>query len=219
MLPFPFAVQHEFGCDLLPVTAPKKGAAVPEPPASHRLPFLGGMDGFVRFADVRAGWCDEGFAFSVRFDGKAAAKPFEPNVGEPDEADGVTLWLDARPSGRSRRAGRYCRQFWFCPVSNAKGDRVHVEELPIDQRTESVQAVDPLPKAKIKRTKTATVLTAFVPAGSFAGFHPGEIDRLGVFYLVRFRDDVQTPSLSEEVPVDRDPSLWLRATLAGGSRE
>ena len=84
----PTRASFRFSVPCLEATAGPLGQD-PELPERFQLPFLGELEGRKAFADVRAGWNEEGLVFSVRVFGKRAAPWCRDS--RIDDSDGLQL--------------------------------------------------------------------------------------------------------------------------------
>ncbi|QDT37906.1 hypothetical protein [Stratiformator vulcanicus] len=174
-------------------------------PAAARLPFLGSVDEEPKIADCFIGWNERGFGLRFLFDNTPALKKGAERQ--------ITLWFDGRPDGKSRRAGRFCRQLQLTFTGGSA--KVSTEEIAIDQNRESPTAFDPSSvRAEISKLKAGDRIDIWLDAEAIPGFDPESSPRLGFTYLI---DDPlagrQTPAAGPEFPIDRDPTLWLLLRL------
>ncbi|MEZ6122195.1 MAG: hypothetical protein R3C49_03340 [Planctomycetaceae bacterium] len=166
------------------------------------------------FADVRAGWNDEGIAVSVRVHGK----PDVPDGASKDmrHADAVLLWLDTRPAANVHRATEYCHHFGFLPADNENDGAPSACVLPIAQQR--LQRID----SDVRRFQLKTHITSdgyeleiWIPGSQLHGFREiAQIGRIGFSCIVQDSHlGQQHMFLDENFPVTFDPSLWLPIQL------
>lgn len=189
----------------------KRGAALD---ASFRLPALAELEGRSQFADVRAAWSREGLAFVVIVEPKRM-KPWCRHE-QPDDSDGLHLWIDTRDVHDVHRATRFCHQLYLLPTGGgAKLGQPLAGSVPIHraQAGSRVIAVEEL-ELIASFGKNGYRLDAFIPADSLTGFNPEEHPRLGFQYAVKDRElGTQTFAAGAPLPYDEDPSLWATLEL------
>jgi hypothetical protein len=182
--------------------------AVELPERNRVIPF-GELDRRRTFADVRAAWCDDGMAFSVRVSGKAKAPWCRESRME--ESDGFFVWIDTRDTHNVHRGSRFCHCFAFLPAGGGRRlERPLADQLLIHRARENAKPVRPgaLHVASQVR-RDGYLLTARIPASALTGFQVEEYPKLGFFYAVRDRElGHQTFSVDNQFPYESDPSLW-----------
>jgi hypothetical protein len=184
------------------------GAAL-ELDESHRLTHFGALDGARTFADVRAAWCDEALAFSVRVEGKRQA-PWCRESRMAD-SDGLCVWIDTRDTHNIHRASRFCHRFMFLPSGGGRtlADPV-ADQLLVDRARENARPVRPGALCvRSEKRVDGYLLEAFIPADALTGYNPTDYPKLGFTYAVFDRElGIQTFAVGTEFPFEADPSLW-----------
>lgn len=182
--------------------------------AAHRLMSLAELEGRRSFAEVRAGWSEAGLAFSVQVSGKRRSLWVRP--GQPEESDGLHLWIDTRDVHNVHRAGRYCHRFVFLPgglggILNAP----YADWLPISRARDNPKQVDPRRlEVRSKLRSDGYRLDCLIPASVLMGYDPIEYPQLGFTYAVLDRElGEQTFSVGSPLPYQEDPSLWATLEL------
>jgi hypothetical protein len=183
-----------------------KGTAVD---AKYRLVSFTELEDRAAWADVRAAWSDEGMAFSVRVEGKEQG-PW-CRTTQPDDSDGLRLWIDTRDVHNVHRASRFCHGFLFMPAGGGpRHDRPVAQWMPIHRARAQPQAIRPGSlQVRSQRRVGGYRLDAFIPADALTGFQPEEHPRLGFTYAVIDRElGEQTFTVGSPMPYRDDPSLW-----------
>ena len=182
--------------------------------ARHRLICLAELEGRQAFAEVYAGWGEAGLAFKVQVTGKRRSLWCRP--GQPEESDGLHLWIDTRDVHNTHRASRFCHRFVFLP-SGLGGllSAPYAELLAINRARENPRRVDPRHlEVCSKLNRDGYVLQCFIPAKALTGYDPVEHPRLGFTYAVLDRElGEQTFSVGSPLPYQEDPSLWATLEL------
>ncbi|MEX0717501.1 MAG: hypothetical protein WD066_12990 [Planctomycetaceae bacterium] len=168
----------------------------------------------IEFGELRAAWNDEGFGLSVAVTGKRM--PLACDARQPDEADGLRLWIDTRDTQSIHRAGRYCHCFCVLPAGSGPEEREPtVAQLPIARAREDAPRVDasgiPVRSAP---TDDGYLLEVWFPAEMLHGFDPEASPRLGFYYVLKDAElGEQHLTLGSEFPYSNDPSLWSTLEL------
>ncbi len=189
-----------------------KGAALD---ASFRLPGLAELEGRAQFADVRAAWNRDGLAFVVVVEPKRL-KPWCRRE-QPDDSDGLHLWIDTRDVHNVHRATRFCHRLYFMPAGGGVKHHQPTAGLLTIHRTQAKpRAVAPEQLQVIASVKANGYrVDAFIPGDALTGFDPDEHPRLGFQYAVKDRElGTQTFAAGGSLPYDEDPSLWATLELA-----
>ena len=101
----------------------------------HKLPCFAEVSGKKLFADVRAGWHEEGLYFTAKITGKR--QPPWCRDTRPEESDGLHIWIDTRDTHNIHRASRFCHRFVFAPQGQGKaGIQPFGAMLPIHRAKE-----------------------------------------------------------------------------------
>lgn len=190
----------------------EKGADLP---AGCRLPNFGVMEDRPSFAEVRAGWNEDGIAFSVTVQGKKQAPWCRKS--KPDESDGLHVWIDTRATRDIHRASRFCHYFSLLPAGGGRDQRRPIADLlPIHRAKESPRPIiGGMIQVMASLREEGYSLSAYVPAVAMTGYDPADYPQLGFYYAVIDRElGWQTLSLGPEFPVTESPSLWGTLDLA-----
>ncbi|MEM7312046.1 MAG: sugar-binding protein [Planctomycetota bacterium] len=180
-----------------------------ELPESFQIPSFSELEDAPQFADVRMGWHADGIGVSVRVTGKK--QPTWCRSSRIEDSDGIAIWIDTRDTQNIHRASRFCHHFIFCPQGTGKSMSEPVGRLiQINRAKDNPKPVkDGDLKLKSKVTKDGYVLRAAIPASALTGYDPQEQRRMGFTFAVMDRElGWQTFSISNEFPIESDPSLW-----------
>jgi len=184
----------------------KKGTELDE---RYRLVSFAELENRAAPADVRAAWSEAGLAFSVRVEGKKQT-PWCRET-QPEESDGLHLFIDTRDVHNIHRAGRFCHRFAFLPRGGGKRlDRPVAEWLTINRAREHPRPVlSGQLQVRSEKRINGYLLEAFIAAEALTGFDPAEHPRLGFNYAVLDRElGEQTLTAGSPMPYQEDPSLW-----------
>ena len=141
----------------------------------YRLANLARMEGNGAGADVRDAWSEAGLAFAVRVEGKRQA-PW-CREAQPEDSDGLQVWIDTRDVHNVHRAGRFCHRFMFMPTGGGQRlDEPVAVWLPINRAREQPRPIA-AGKVQLRSEKRphGYVLEAFVPADCLTGLVPPRI--------------------------------------------
>lgn len=172
------------------------------------------LDDAREYADVRAGWNENGLVFSVRVTGKKHQPWCRDN--RLDESDGFHVWIDTRDTKNIHRAGRFCHHFVFLPTGGGhRLDQPVADQALINRARENANPIRPgALKVQSEKRIDGYVLDCFVPAASLTGFNPDDYPKLGFMYAVVDRElGEQTLAYSREFPYQEDPSVWCTLEL------
>lgn len=193
---------------------------------SFRLAGLAELDGRAEWADVRAAWSEKGLAISASVRGKK--RPASCDISQPEQSDGLHVWIDTRDVHNVHRAGRFCHRFAFVPEmtgpetskpGSAKRSRnkfaANCCMLPINRAKEQPRPAAPdALQAYCQMQGDGYTIEALIPAEALTGFDPAEHPRLGFTYALIDRElGVQTFSVGAPMPYQEDPSLWATLEL------
>lgn len=191
----------------------QRPAGTPLEPA-YRLVNLTELEGQPAWAELRAAWSEAGLAFSLAVRGKKQI-PW-CRLAQPEESDGLRLWIDTRDVHNVHRAGRFCHRFLFAPAGDGpRRDQPWALWLPINRARENPRpvAVDRL-QVRAALQPDGYLLDAWIAADALTGFDPQEHPRLGFTYAVLDRElGEQTLSVGSPLPYQDDPSLWATLEL------
>jgi len=194
-------------CD--PLWGPE-GAALDE---KYRLVSFAELENRATPADVRAAWSEAGLAFTVRVEGKRQT-PWCRET-QPDESDGLQVFIDTRDVHNIHRAGRFCHHFVFLPGGGRRLEAALAQWLPINRAREQPRAIRPEHlQVRSEKRINGYLLQAFIAAEALTGFDPDEHPRLGFTYAVIDRElGQQTLAVGSPMPYQEDPSLWATLEL------
>ncbi len=223
LLPTRFLFRFSAACKHHDPLWTAKGAGLDE---TYRLVSLAELEGRTAWADVRAAWSEAGLAFSLRVQGKR--QPPWSDSSQPEESDGLHLWIDTRDVHNVHRAGRFCHRFAFLPAEKGSGvfssrkpaSRKRLPtplsvSLPINRAREQPR---PVPEgslqARCQALEDGYLLEALIPAEALTGFDPAEHPRLGFTYAVLDHElGEQTFGVGSPMPYQEDPSQWATLEL------
>jgi hypothetical protein len=175
----------------------------------HRLPNFADLEETRSYADVRAGWNEQGLYFAVAVTGKRSSVWCRDN--KPEDSDGLQLFIDTRDTHNIHRASRFCHRFLFMPAGTGRQYAEPLaDQLLVDRARENATPVRPGQLRVHAAVKPDGYrLSAMIPAGALTGFNPQDNPRLGFTYLLLDRElGEQTFSCGLEFPFPSDPSLW-----------
>lgn len=193
-------------------TAPPLNGTLSKWPAESKLPPLCELDGESPFADIYAGWNDQGLYIGVSVRGKS--EPLACDSQQFWKGDNVRVMTDMRDTRNIRRATRFCQHFYLLPAGTdsnrptAGGSKVHraSEEGPIAGPNDLVIG------SKVR--KDGYDLTALLSADALNGFDPDENPRIGLFIIVEDMElGQQSLSVADDMNWHIDPSTWPTAIL------
>ena len=158
----------------------------------HRLASFAELDAAATPAEFRAAWSEAGLAFTVLVGGKR--QPPWCRVNQPDDSDGVQIWIDTRDVHNVHRAGRFCHRFLFMPTgAGNRLDQPVAQWLPINRAREQPRAIAPGQlQLRSQRRPDGYTLDILVPAAALTDRELGP----------------QTLSAGSPLPFEEDPSLW-----------
>lgn len=194
--------------------APPLDGTIANWPAESKLPPLCELDGQTPFADIHAGWNNQGIYIGVSVRGKGESVSCD--ASQFWRGDNVRVMTDMRDTRNIRRATRFCQHFYLLPTGGgsdgkraaAGGAKVHraAEEGPV------AGANDLVIGSKIR--KDGYDLTALLTAGALNGFDPEENPRIGLFIIVEDLElGQQSLSVGDDMNWHIDPSTWPTAVL------
>jgi hypothetical protein len=182
--------------------------------AKYRLVSFAELEGRTLWAEVRAAWNESGLALAVRVRGKR--QPPWCRTNQPEDSDGLHVWIDTRNVHNVHRASRFCHRFLFMPVGGGRRlDRPVVQWLPINRARAHPQAI-PTDRLKVRSEQRIDgyLLEAYMPGEALTGYDPAEHPRLGFTYAVLDRElGEQTLAVGGPMPYQEDPSLWATLEL------
>jgi hypothetical protein len=177
------------------------------------LPQLGTIDSQEPFAELYAGWNDDGLCIGLRVPSRSG--PLRCDPAEWWKYDGLRLCVDTRDARDNKRATRFCHFFYFAPVGGGRDRRAPLAGFHrISRAKEPPPAID---ASEIRLAGHVTMhaysLEALVPASCLNGWDPVEHPRIGLFYKIKDGSRVQTLSIADELGWNVDPSTWAAAVL------
>jgi hypothetical protein len=184
---------------------------------TYRLAGLAELEGKTAWADLCAAWSDAGLAFTLIVRGKR--QTLWCREAQPEESDGLHLWIDTRDIHNVHRAGRFCHRIFFLPDGGKAGKTAAIVPLAgaatIHRSREQPNPIAPKSlQARCRQFADGYRLDAFVAADALTGFDPAEHPRLGFTYAVMDREfGEQTFGVGRPMPYQEDPSLWATLEL------
>ncbi len=178
------------------------------------LPPLCRLEGMEPFAPVYACWNDAGLFVATAVGGKS--RPLHCDPQRYWKSDALRICTDMRDTRTSKRASRYCQQFYFMPTGGGlKGNQPAAAAVPIQRARENAPPVAPgLIPVAARVTSSSYRLEAHVPAAALAGFDPDEHSRIGFYYILEDRDHGQQYlTVGDDLYWYVDPSTWATAVL------
>jgi len=181
---------------------------------SERLPWLGEIDGLRDFAEVWACWSEEGIAIACRVKDRKRSLRCEPERFR--DGDNLRLCIDTRDARSSKRATRFCHQFYFLPTGGgANGKEPVAGQVKLERALEDA----PIAPAGLLHVTSAVskngfVMEAIISAGAMNGFDPIEHPRIGLYYILEDTEfGQQYLTIGDDLNWYIDPSTWAIAAL------
>ncbi len=213
LVPNPFLFKLEFALHYFSKRPPLNGTVERWPKATLLEPF-GMMDGYEPFADVYAGWSEEGLFIGVSLSGKSSE--ITCDARQYWKADNIRVMTDTRDSRNVRRATRFCQHFYLLPAGGGdEGDDAIAGAAKVRRATEDAPLanVEDLIVAS-KLADDGYQLTAHIPATALFGFDPIENPRIGLYVIVEDSELGQQPlTVGDDLNWNIDPSTWPTAVL------
>lgn len=178
------------------------------------LPPLMRLEGLEPWGQVYVTWDQAGLYLACRVTGKRTALRCDPR--QFWKGDNLRICTDMRDARQSKRAGRFCQQFYLLP---AGGGRAGADPVGGSARIHRAQEDAPLlEEGRIAIAATVEpaeyVLTAHLPADGLSGFDPAEHRRIGLYYMLEDRDHGQQYlTVGDDLNWWVDPSTWATAVL------
>ena len=208
MIPSCFLCRFQVPCFFVPTLWTSKGASLDE---SHRLPGFTELENPGRKApfELRAGWNNDGIAFSLTVFGKKQQAWCRPV--HPDESDGLHLCVDTRNVHDVHRATRFCHRLALLPFGSGpnQSDPTAIW-LPIHRAKGHPNPIS----TKLFKLLSLPAADGYrfdmmIPGNQLTGFDPEEHPLLGFHFMVIDRELGNHPFLvGPPFPHDQDPSLW-----------
>ena len=206
---FPKRLLFRFAADCrkAPKGWPEKSAALPE---EYRLPDFSELEGDRSSScDFRLAWSELGLGFSLSVTGKKRLPMCR--LSQPDDCEGIQLWIDTRDVHNVHRATKYCHRFLFAPSGGGASDtEPGVLWLPIRCARENPNRIAS-EKIRIQAVcrKDGYEINGYIPAEALSGYDPSEHAMLGFHYAIRDRELGElTWTAGSPLPHEEDPSLW-----------
>ena len=185
----------------------------------HSLPCFASLDAPAAnapqpWADVRAGWNDQGIYLTIRVSGKR--QPPWCRASRIEDSDGLAVWINTRNTSQIHRASRFCHEFRFFPAGGGtKMSQPFALHLLINRAKENPTTVDAeILKVYSERRVDGYLMAAFIPANAMTGYDPEEHPQLGFHYAVVDHEmGLNVMTVGEPFPYDSDPSLWSTLDL------
>lgn len=191
----------------------KSGKLSKKIPLSEKylLPSFAELEKQTDFATIKAGWHADGLAWEVEVQGKQEPVVFHPK--DPEESDGLQIWIDTRDTQNIHRASRFCH--YYCCQPNLPQATSQVTPLPIARAREEGATVDHKQLlTHVEHFKDGYRLQLWLPAECLTGYNPQEFSSLGFYYHVVDRElGEQFLTVNNEFPFAHDPSLWSTLEL------
>jgi hypothetical protein len=178
------------------------------------VPALCELDGQEPFAPVYACWNETGLHVATRVAEKRTPLRCDPAAFW--RGDNLRLCTDMRDARTSKRASRFCQQFYLLPTGGGRDGREPVGgSAKIQRAKEDAPAV---PSSRIRThshvTRTRYTLQAHLPADALSGFDPSEHPRIGFYYILEDHDyGQQYLTVGDDLYWYVDPSTWATAVL------
>ena len=161
------------------------------------------------FAELYMGWNEEGLCFAVHSSSPATKSAF-PEVAK---GDSVELFIDTRDVKTAGFTTKFCHHFFFLPEAIDGHDRGEITRFRNEDAHElcNPQAIE----LRTRITGHGYILKIFIPAHCLFGYDPKETMKLGFDARInQYNGPSQHFSVvTEEFPVEQQPSLWSSIKL------
>lgn len=180
----------------------------------YLLPPLCRLEGVEPFAPVYACWHETGLFIGSEVSGKS--RPLRCDPQQYWKSDHLRLCTDMRDARTSKRASRYCQQFYFMPTGGGpRGDQPAAASVKIKRAREDAPPVEPgtiqIASCLLSRGYR---LEAHIPAAALSGFDPDEHRRIGFYYILEDHEHGQQYlTVGDDLYWYVDPSTWATAVL------
>ena len=180
----------------------------------YLLPPLCRLEGIEPFAPVYACWNETGLFMATEVTGKS--RPLKCDPQRYWKSDNLRVCTDMRDTRSSKRASRYCRQFYIMPTGGGHGgDKPVAASVQIKRARESAPPLDPgVIKVAADVAGDGYRMEAHIPAEALDGFDTDEHRRIGFCYILEDRDHGQQYlTVGDDLYWYVDPSTWATAVL------
>lgn len=181
---------------------------------SYALPPLFAVDGIVQPVTLRLAWHEAGLLLDTEVRGKTREVWCREN--QLVNSEGVRVWINTRPLGDVRRAGKFCRQLALLPFGGGKNRNEPVcGQLAINRAKEQAPVIEgDRIRAAGRKLPDGYRMTVFLDAATLTGYSPKETPMLGLnVSVIDFERGNVTLSVDGKLPYDEDPSLWPNVEL------
>ncbi|MBD3239157.1 MAG: hypothetical protein GF331_01120 [Chitinivibrionales bacterium] len=186
---------------------------------SHRLPNLSAIDGRREFAEVYAGWADDGLSFGLRVGDKTR---YGHNPKNPLRSEVLLLWIDTRDARDIHRATRYCHSLRvFLQGAGADGTQPLVRRQKVTWQPEQQPPGFDVRKVRAAGSmeKAHYTLEVHIPGRILHGYDPSECSSIGLFVQIMDSEHgEQFWPYPAPLPFWQDPSLWAAVELQTENR-
>jgi hypothetical protein len=172
------------------------------------------VNGIRPYARLNLGWNADGFAIRLQVQGKS--QPCQGTSAALDRSDGISFWIDTRPSGQVHRATQYCHYFTSIPVDEQHDGQPGTVVREIAQQREQRQESDTGKfQHRFRQQKDGYELEIWIPGSQLYGYREiEELRRMGFYCVVHDTELGEQPlSIADDFPVSFNPSTWLELEL------
>lgn len=183
-------------------------------PESAKLFLPSALNDSASFAEVKAGWHDDGLALQFAVVGRSSLpEGWGSRVASPDC---WTVWIDTRPSGNVHKATEYCHCFSFLPIDVESDGQPSAKVQPIaQQRATRIESNVKKFGLRLHTNSSGYQLEVWIPGDQLYGYREiSELGRLG-FYCVINDSELGTQhfGVGDDFPTSYDPSTWTQLEL------
>lgn len=164
--------------------------------------------------DFRIAWSERGIALALCLVDKHESPWCRQS--QPEESDGLQVWIDTRDVHSVHRASKFCHRFLFMPSgSGSELKEPVVQRLPINRAKAQPNPINEgLIKARTLWFSDGYQIDAFIPSLALTGYDPEQYPRLGFNFSVHDREvGDYVFSAGSPMPYKEDPSLWSTLQL------
>jgi hypothetical protein len=196
-------------CRYLPRKAGEAFALKKQNAGKYLLPSTATYCSEDSFAEVSAGWHQEGLEFYVHIE-RPFRRAFYPEI---ERGDSVELFIDTRDVKTSGFNTRFCHHFFFL----AEGVEGHFAGEITRFRTEDTHPLCDSNELKVKSLcqNSSHSLNIFIPTQCLYGYDPEQFDRLGFTYRINQSEGFPQhfSVVSDDYAIEQQPSLWSSLKL------